>query len=212
MAEATAEERWAPIPGHEGYEASDLGRVRSLDRKITNRNGVTQRRKGMMLRQWKDQDGYWQTRCGTGSPFLVHRLVLSAFVGPCPDGMQGCHNNADRSDARLVNLRWDTPRENSADMIRHGNSPMATKRECLRGHPLFPPNLNPGQLKAGGRACRACAKAAARIYRYRRRGVPAPDMQAESDRMYAQIIAGYPDGNDALRAGVEITPSARAAS
>ena len=31
---------------------------------------------------------------------LVHRLVLEGFVGPCPDGMQACHNNGIRTDTR----------------------------------------------------------------------------------------------------------------
>lgn len=53
---------------------------------------------------------------------LVHRLVLEAFVGPCPAGMEGCHNNGCPSDNRLQNLRWDTRLANNADKIRHGTS------------------------------------------------------------------------------------------
>jgi hypothetical protein len=34
--------------------------------------------------------------------------------------MQTCHENNDRADNRLVNLRWDTPKANSADRLRHG--------------------------------------------------------------------------------------------
>jgi hypothetical protein len=50
----------------------------------------------------------------------VHRLVLLAFVGPCPIGMIACHNNGDHSDNRLENLRWDTHKSNSADTLIHG--------------------------------------------------------------------------------------------
>lgn len=52
----------------------------------------------------------------------VHRLVLEAFCGPCPEGMQGCHNNGVAWDCRLENLRWDTVKENSADRERHGTA------------------------------------------------------------------------------------------
>ena len=42
--------------------------------------------------------------------FRVHRLVLSAFVGPCPVGMEACHfPDRNPSNNHLENLRWDTP-------------------------------------------------------------------------------------------------------
>jgi hypothetical protein len=48
--------------------------------------------------------------------------VLEAFVGPCPEGMQACHNNGNRLDNRLENLRWDTPSANQKDRIHHGTA------------------------------------------------------------------------------------------
>lgn len=53
--------------------------------------------------------------------FSVSRLVLLAFRGPCPVGMEACHF-PDRSihNNRLVNLRWDTPLNNSNDKRIHG--------------------------------------------------------------------------------------------
>lgn len=50
----------------------------------------------------------------------VHRLILEAFKGPCPDGWQACHNNGIRDDNRIDNLRWDTQSGNFADKRRHG--------------------------------------------------------------------------------------------
>lgn len=52
---------------------------------------------------------------------LVHRLILEAFVGSCPEGMEACHWNDDPTDNRLENLRWDTHRANGADMVRNGH-------------------------------------------------------------------------------------------
>jgi hypothetical protein len=51
----------------------------------------------------------------------VHRLVLEAFVGPCPPGMECRHLNGVRTDNRLVNLAWGTKQENAADVRRHGH-------------------------------------------------------------------------------------------
>ena len=51
-------------------------------------------------------------------------IVLLAFVGPCPPGMEACHNNGDCTDDRLENLRWDTPIANKADMLKHGTRQM----------------------------------------------------------------------------------------
>ncbi len=52
---------------------------------------------------------------------LVHRLVLEAFVGPCPEGMQACHfPDRDPANNHLENLRWDTCTANHNDQIIHG--------------------------------------------------------------------------------------------
>ncbi len=50
----------------------------------------------------------------------VHRLILLAFVGECPEGMEACHNNGNAGDNRLSNLRWDTKKANAEDVKRHG--------------------------------------------------------------------------------------------
>jgi hypothetical protein len=67
--------------------------------------------------------GYAGVRLGINGAYLtryVHRLVLEAFVGPCPEGMEGCHNNGNKADNRIANLRWDTPTNNSLDRNAHG--------------------------------------------------------------------------------------------
>jgi hypothetical protein len=51
---------------------------------------------------------------------LVHRAVLEAFHGECPDGYQACHNNGNPKDNRACNLRWDTSLNNHADRREHG--------------------------------------------------------------------------------------------
>src|ERR1700679_2010359 len=62
---------------------------------------------------------------------LVHRLVLLAFVGPCPEGMLCRHYpNQDPSDNRLENLSWATPLQNQHDRKENGTS---IKMTCRRG-------------------------------------------------------------------------------
>jgi hypothetical protein len=57
----------------------------------------------------------------------LHVLVLEAFVGPAPPGMWCRHLNGVPWDNRLDNLRWGTPKENSADARRRGTLPIGSK-------------------------------------------------------------------------------------
>lgn len=49
----------------------------------------------------------------------LHGLILEAFIGPRPAGMQCRHLNGIAGDCRLENLCWGTPKENGADKLRH---------------------------------------------------------------------------------------------
>lgn len=58
----------------------------------------------------------------------VHTLVLTAFFGPRPDGMECCHEDGSRTNNALSNLRWDTPSANKNDERRHGILPLGSRR------------------------------------------------------------------------------------
>ena len=62
----------------------------------------------------------------------IHRLILEAFCGPCPEGMEGCHNNGDPTDNQLSNLRWDTRESNHADKNAHGTDSRGSKHPMSR--------------------------------------------------------------------------------
>lgn len=53
----------------------------------------------------------------------VHALVLRAFSGPCPVGMESRHKNGKRDENRLENLCWGTHKSNAEDARRHGTDP-----------------------------------------------------------------------------------------
>lgn len=75
-----------------------------------------------MMRHSHDAAGYPRvTIIGMGR-VRVHSVVLLAFVGPRPDGMQCCHNDGNPKNASLSNLRWDTAHANHADRNKHGTS------------------------------------------------------------------------------------------
>ncbi len=159
-------EQWRPVAGYEGlYEVSDQGRVRSLDRLATDtgKGGSSRTRlfHGRIRRQVINaQTGYpCVVLCAGGQDrtVTVHTLVLEAFVGPRPDGMYACHNNGIKTDLRLLNLRWDTPSENSFDAVRHGNNVNAAKTHCKRGHEFTPENTAPNN-GGRGRKCRTCKR------------------------------------------------------
>ena len=116
-----SDETWKPVVGFENlYEVSDLGRVRSVDRFIPGRWKTGQNRKGRVLSLESHYGGYKQVqlcREGTITRKLVHRLVLEAFVGPCPLGLEACHDDDDPANNRLTNLRWDTRSANNRDKL-----------------------------------------------------------------------------------------------
>lgn len=113
-------ETWRQIPGHPGYEVSDHGRVRSMDRFVMLRNGRLRRLKGRSLKPGVSSNGYQTVALGAGNSRCVHELVLVTFVGPRPKGQVGFHKDDVRSNNRLSNLRWDTYSANSKNITRLG--------------------------------------------------------------------------------------------
>jgi hypothetical protein len=76
------------------------------------------------LHRYLDKDGYHYVviyKDHTPKHFRVSRLVLEAFVGPCPKGMEACHvHDPTPENDSLDNLRWDTHANNIADKRHHG--------------------------------------------------------------------------------------------
>lgn len=152
-------EQWKAIPGWEGYyEVSDQGRVKSCARSVPGRPGRMINRRERLLTPHRSRDGYVSVelcRDNVRHHMKVHRAVLFAFVGPCPEGMEACHADGVRDNNVLANLRWDTRSANTLDKVAHGNHPMASRTHCVNGHEFTEANtyLRPDR---SGRSCRAC--------------------------------------------------------
>jgi hypothetical protein len=120
------EQQWKEIPGFPGYEVSDVGNVRSWRRQ----GGLGRARpldNPRELARGIDRDGYPRVHLqgpNGGRRRLVHRLVLEAFVGPCPAGMEARHVlDNDPGNCGLSNLAWGTKAQNMSDKRVHGTMP-----------------------------------------------------------------------------------------
>lgn len=124
-------ENWKDVPGYEGlYAVSDVGRVKSIERFAQTKGGASRRIGGKMLAIHSNGAGYRHVRlCKNGvlTTLLLHRLILEAFVGPRPDGMEARHRDGIRSNNTLRNLVWGTKKENADDRVKHGTSPVGAK-------------------------------------------------------------------------------------
>ena len=117
-------ETWKPVYEWDGiYEASDLGRVRSLDKRVNTYGGRNYIIKGKVLKPSPDTDGYPLVGLRDGSrkqTKTVHKVVLQAFVGPRIGDLQCCHKDGNKLNSALSNLEWNTIKKNHNDKRRHG--------------------------------------------------------------------------------------------
>lgn len=104
-------EDWRPIAGlDDRYEVSTLGSVRNcVSGELLKASGRYPRVTLPIARYGRYQH-----------PVAVHVLVAEAFLGPRPAGHHVCHNDGDRTNNGVANLRYGTPKENEADKVRHG--------------------------------------------------------------------------------------------
>lgn len=159
-------EIWMDVPDYVGtYQVSNYGRVRSVDR--TDRLG--RKKKGQLLAQHNDASGR-PTVGLRGKIRRVCRLVLLAFVGPAPEGMECCHNDGNPGNNRLENLRWDTRSSNTLDAVAQKTNAESRKTHCPAGHELSGDNLVKWTWeKKGHRLCAICHREKSRESYYRRK-------------------------------------------
>ena len=108
-----SQEEWKDIIGYEGlYQVSNMGRVKRCN--AIRLKAITQRK----------DNGYCVVtlhRNNKGTTRYIHRIILEAFVGPCPEGMECRHLDGEQKHNVLSNLTWGTHYENAQDTTKHGN-------------------------------------------------------------------------------------------
>jgi len=102
----TTEEIWRAVPENPKYQVSNLGRVKGQYVEFLNPGRCS--------------GGHLSVVIGKGNSRLVHHLVLEAFVGPKPEGLECRHLNGVHTDNRLENLAWGTRGDNIRDDKWHG--------------------------------------------------------------------------------------------
>lgn len=103
-------ETWRDIPGYPGYQASSLGRVRSIDRCLLRSDGRQRAYYGKELKANKTKDGY--LRVFPRGAVCVHVLVAKAFL-PNPDKLEQVnHIDGDKENNRVDNLEWVSRAQN----------------------------------------------------------------------------------------------------
>ena len=158
-------ENWSEVPGFEKYLVSDQGRVAKI-----MRPGSTEKQRYPMVSL--PIDGGRQNR-------YVHEMVLSAFVGPRPEGAVARHLNDIPTDNRLENLRWGSRSENQFDWRKRA----VRQTVCKFGHELLGRNLLLDK-SSNGRHCRACQYATRKA---RRRGIDCT--QEMRDQEFQKLVA-----------------------
>ena len=137
-------EEWKDIKGFEGfYQVSNEGRIRSLDRIDTRKNGDKIHYKGKIIKQAENSKGYKRVclkKNNNSSVVFVHRLVAFHFV-----------KNQDESKNTIVNHLDSNFRNNKADNLEWTTLKGNTQHALLKGRfkriPQWLENLHKSQEK-----------------------------------------------------------------
>lgn len=113
-------EIWKTVEGYPGYEVSNFGRVRSVDR-IDPHGGYRPRKlKGRLLKQKIQESTGYSSVSLCGRTFRVHRLVATAFCGRDRLKAARCvrHLDHDKLNNHASNLCWGSYKDNAQDTAR----------------------------------------------------------------------------------------------
>lgn len=115
-----------PVVGFDAYSVCRDGHVW----RVKPYPSMGSRKLPYKLRAAKNSSGYLTVVLVDGDrrkTFKVHRLVAAAFFSaPRPEQTDVAHQDGNKTNNAVCNLRWATRTENEADKLKHGTR--------LRGH------------------------------------------------------------------------------
>jgi hypothetical protein len=110
-------------PNWLGYAVSNNGRVWSIVYTLRHRENLQWRELKQRARIGYRYVKFFRLDTGVSKIRFVSNLVAEAFIGSRPTGMHVCHNDGNRVNNSVSNLRYDTPKGNHADALRQGTHP-----------------------------------------------------------------------------------------
>lgn len=139
-------EIWKDVIGYKGlYQVSNLGNVKSIVGIRLDKRGRFYKMPVKILKPQWDRGGYFHVSLYKNkkvSHKLIHKLVLEAFVSPCPTGYYGNHKDGNRTNNNLDNLEWCTPGENNLHAFRV----LKRKPVCVSGEKNWNAKITNGDV------------------------------------------------------------------
>lgn len=110
------EEMWKDVPEFEGcYQISNLGRVRSIDRKFKSKDGRNWSIKGRIDNPTISSKGYFHKRFkynGKQKNYKIHRLVGLLFLTNSSNLLEINHKDGNKLNNNAENLEWCSRQQN----------------------------------------------------------------------------------------------------
>ena len=117
------QEIWKTIPTFSNYQVSNLGNVKSLEKKVKTKGGVYKTLKERQINCKHRKNGYLYVELyenGNHKKFNVHRLVTQAFISNNNNLPQVNHIDGDKTNNIVNNLEWCTPSHNMKEAYKLG--------------------------------------------------------------------------------------------
>jgi len=127
-------EIWKPVVGYEGlYEVSNLGRVKSLERKVNKLHGerTVQER---ILKPLIKEDGYYRVELWkgcSGKKYYIHRLVAQVFLSNPKNYPDVNHKDENKSNNNVENLEFCSTKYNNNYGTKNRRASLAQSKPIM---------------------------------------------------------------------------------